>query len=125
MVSCISWFQTSPAFVIADADIIKQITASRVLFPKPSYGELAIYGPNLVCAEGKEWTRHRKIAYPAFAESTIQCAFESTVRIVHDMFLDWSHQGDRVVLSQTETTMKDVRTFGRQDYTAENASICS
>lgn len=89
---------------------MKKICAARTAFPKPSLSYLKLYGPSVVFSEGADyWTRHRRIAYPAFAESATRRAFEQTVRIVGDMFdVDWSRGGKRVVVEDTTTSMTDV-----------------
>lgn len=73
-ISIVTYFNTKARFLIADPNIIKQIGASRTLYPKPirMYKTLEIYGPNLVTSEGAVWTRHRKITSPAFSELNIQ-----------------------------------------------------
>lgn len=57
------------------ANIPQTISTARSTFMKPvrPYIPLNMYGNNLLSSEGHEWTRHRKVAAPAFrlAEKSI------------------------------------------------------
>ncbi|KAG9038533.1 hypothetical protein FRB95_000754 [Tulasnella sp. JGI-2019a] len=97
-------------FHIADASVVSQICMQRTAFPKPEamYSSLELYGPNVVAREGATWAQHRKITSPAFSEPMIHLAWEQTSRVVHDMFDDWSNQGDVVELHEIEEPMKQL-----------------
>ncbi|KAK0466887.1 cytochrome P450 [Desarmillaria tabescens] len=71
IVACVTAFPARIEFLIADATIVKDITAARVSFPKPvfMYRGLSIFGPNIVASEGDTWKKYRKISAPAFSDS--------------------------------------------------------
>lgn len=119
--SC-TWFNPSARIFVADPAIIKQICASRLLFPKPTYmyRYLEIYGTSVVTTDGPSWSRHRKIVAPAFAESNMTLAYEQTVRLVKEMLdADWGIQGERVVLPDVDTVFTEVCKAGSK----QNPSI--
>ncbi|KAG8981369.1 hypothetical protein FRB90_007302, partial [Tulasnella sp. 427] len=78
-------------YYVADAGAIKIVTGNRALFPKPAkmYAVLMLYGDNLVTTEGETWSRHRRLANPSFAETSIRYVWEQTIRILDQMFEDW------------------------------------
>jgi len=91
--SSVVFWNALPVFWISDADAIKGVYSSRVVFPKdveavgdfsPSVGDttveigffstvrqyepLEIYGQHLGSAEGADWKRYRSVANSAFNE---------------------------------------------------------
>ncbi|KAK7682022.1 hypothetical protein QCA50_014986 [Cerrena zonata] len=74
--------------MIADADILKTITGSRLKFPKAleTYGGLSFWGQNLVVSEGHEWKRFRKISAPAFSEPNNRLVWQETINVMQDLF---------------------------------------
>ena len=74
--------------LVADADIIKEITTTRVEhFPKPihQYGLVNIFGLNVVSTEASTWKRHRKIASAGFSERNNKLVFQETVKFTMEM----------------------------------------
>ncbi|KAE9395447.1 cytochrome P450 [Gymnopus androsaceus JB14] len=75
---------------LADAAAIKEVTASRIRFPKPvwRYGVLSFWGDNIVASEAEEWKRYRKVAAPAFSDKNNKLIWDETLRIMFDLFDD-------------------------------------
>jgi len=85
---------------LADADAIKEVSTSRVRFPKPveKYKVVAIFGSNIVASEGEEWKRYRTIAAPAFSERNTRLVWDETIRIMFDLFDNvWGDKPEIVV----------------------------
>ncbi|KZP12182.1 cytochrome P450 [Athelia psychrophila] len=81
--------------LVADADIIKEITSYRHRFPKPieQYKVLTFFGGNIVASEGEEWKKFRKIAAPAFSDRNNKLVWDETVLIIEDLFENgWGSQ---------------------------------
>ncbi|GJE97102.1 cytochrome P450 [Phanerochaete sordida] len=72
--------------VLADAAAIKEVTSSRLLFPKPPYPALRVWGGNIIASDGEEWKRHRKVSAPAFSEPNNRLVWTETVKIMLDLF---------------------------------------
>lgn len=73
--------------VVADPNIIKDITTSRARFPKAvhMYEALNFFGRNIISSEGEEWKKFRKICAPAFNDvSVIALLGKDTNRVVFD-----------------------------------------
>ncbi|KAH9953726.1 614/534 cytochrome P450 [Lactifluus volemus] len=86
--------------LLADADMIKEVTTSRARFPKnlQLYGVLAIFGPNIVASEGHEWKRYRKIAAPPFSEKNNKLVWDETVNVMLDLFSNvWGDKPEVIV----------------------------
>ncbi|KAG8929205.1 hypothetical protein FRC01_004694 [Tulasnella sp. 417] len=84
---------------VADPGAIKVMTSNRALFEKPieMYDLLMLYGDNLLTTEGETWNRHRRLANPSFAETSIRYVWEQTVRILDEIFDDWSETSSKVI----------------------------
>ncbi|TFK73973.1 cytochrome P450 [Pluteus cervinus] len=89
------WPQVQIGLTLANAAAVKEVTSSRARFPKPThdYRVLSFFGRNIVGSEGEEWKRYRKIAAPAFSERNNRMVWETSVKVVEDMFnLVWRDQ---------------------------------
>lgn len=75
-----------------NADAIRQITARREHFPKPteSYELLAIFGPNVVTTEGAVWRMHRKVTAASFNEKNAAHTFAESVNQAQSMVATWT-----------------------------------
>ncbi|KIJ36010.1 hypothetical protein M422DRAFT_261559 [Sphaerobolus stellatus SS14] len=83
------------AYKVADPDTIKQITGPRSPFRKPSelYGALSVFGPNIIASDGELWKKYKKIIAPAFTEGNNRLVWDTTVRVMLDLFEDvWGDQ---------------------------------
>ncbi|KAI0346597.1 cytochrome P450 [Trametopsis cervina] len=101
VISDVSVYPMRAAFFIADADVIREVSAARNRYPKPieMYGVLAFYGPNIVVSEAEEWKRYRKIANPGFSERNNRLVWEETQRTVLELFNEeW--RGQDVVVDE-------------------------
>ncbi|PBK63872.1 614/534 cytochrome P450 [Armillaria solidipes] len=87
IVACVTAFPARIEFLIADATIIKDVTASRALFPKPvsMFHRLSIFGPNIVASEGDTWRKYRKISAPAFSDRNNRLVWEESLKITEDL----------------------------------------
>ncbi|KAK7921411.1 hypothetical protein PG985_009433 [Apiospora marii] len=78
---------------VANEEIISKYKA----WPKPldHVAALGMYGPNVLTAEGEDWTRHKRIIGPCFNERISVLVWEETMRQVQDMldkvYADPSH----------------------------------
>ncbi|KAG8953494.1 hypothetical protein FRC04_002336 [Tulasnella sp. 424] len=91
---------------VADPAAIKFMTGNRVLFPKPieMYDLLMLYGDNLLTTEGETWSRHRRLANPSFAETSIRYVWEQTLRILDEMCDDWGEDSTKEIPHMAELT---------------------
>lgn len=82
------------------------MTGNRVLFPKPieMYDLLMLYGDNLLTTEGETWSRHRRLANPSFAETSIRYVWEQTLRILDEMCDDWGEDSTKEIPHMAELT---------------------
>lgn len=109
IISAVSLFpKTSATTLIADAATIKDITMHRARFPKPvkQYTALTFFGRNIVASEGDEWKRYRKISAPAFSEPNNRLVWDSTVKIMLDLFdNEWGRRDEIVFDHAVELTL--------------------
>ncbi|KAK0202482.1 cytochrome P450 [Desarmillaria ectypa] len=82
--ACVAAFPARIKFLIANATIVKDITATRVSFPKPilKYRMLSIFSPNIIASEGDTWKKYRKISAPAFSDV---CKILESLNITGDL----------------------------------------
>ncbi|PBK85291.1 cytochrome P450 [Armillaria gallica] len=87
IVACVTAFPARIEFLVADATIIKDITSSRTLFPKPvsMFQRLSIFGPNIVASEGDTWRKYRKISAPAFSDRNNRLVWDESLKITEDL----------------------------------------
>ncbi|KAK0241060.1 cytochrome P450 [Armillaria nabsnona] len=87
IVACVAAFPARIEFLIADATIVKDITAARVSFPKPltMYRMLSVFGLNIVASEGDTWKKYRKISAPAFSDRNNRLVWEQSLKITGDL----------------------------------------
>ncbi|KAJ7290741.1 hypothetical protein C8J57DRAFT_1611988 [Mycena rebaudengoi] len=95
-----SFRRTRILAMLADAAAIKDVTLSRVRFPKPvhQYKPIVFFGRNIVASEGDEWKRYRKVSAPAFSEKNNKLVWDETVKIMADMFNDRWNNTDEVTI---------------------------
>ncbi|KAK0184547.1 cytochrome P450 [Armillaria mellea] len=79
IVACVTAFPARIEFLVADTTIIKDITASRALFPKPvsMFQRLSIFGPNVVTSEGDTWRKYQKIKLLKIMENLINTVWKN------------------------------------------------
>ncbi|KAI0940039.1 hypothetical protein AcV5_001254 [Taiwanofungus camphoratus] len=102
------WPRTNMTYLVADADVLKEITGARARFPKwlYQYKILTFYGSNIVVTEDDEWKRQRKITAPAFSERNNRLVWDETVRIVMDLCNDvWRGQDEIVIDNIVDLTV--------------------
>ncbi|KAF5345431.1 hypothetical protein D9758_013618 [Tetrapyrgos nigripes] len=79
--------------LVADPSVAKQITSSRIHFPKPveKYGLLTVFGSNIVASEGNLWKKYRRICAPSFSERNNRLVWDTTMRAINGFFEseDW------------------------------------
>jgi hypothetical protein len=77
--------------ISADPAVITQITTRRNDFPKPLwiYEGIAMYGPNVVTSEGKEWRRHRKVVAAPFGEKNNRLVWRESIFQAGEMIRHW------------------------------------
>lgn len=95
-------------FKVADPETIKQITAPRAPFRKPAekYRPLSFFGANIVASDGAEWRKYKKIVAPAFSENNNKLIWDTSVRIMLDLFEDvWGDQKTVTVDHGAELTL--------------------
>lgn len=87
IVACVTAFPARIEFLVADATLIKDITSSRALFPKPvsMFQRLSIFGPNIVASEGDTWKKYRKISAPAFSDRNNRLVWDESLKITEDL----------------------------------------
>ncbi len=83
----------------ADADVISQIMARGVDFPKAShlYKTVDIYGENILAAEGETWRRHRKLMSPLFSEKNNQLVWKQTLECCDALLSSWTSEPDKII----------------------------
>lgn len=69
---------------------------------------VALYGQNVLTAEGKVWKKHRKITARAFNPKTIQMVHAETIQQTQEMLkcLQREYSDDEVVLERYVTISK-------------------
>ena len=79
---------------------------NRSNFPKPIelYEPISLFGRNIVASEHDEWSRHRKVTWPAFNERNSALVFQETTRIVLNLFQVWKEQGKGGVIAIPDVT---------------------
>ncbi|KAF7332987.1 Cytochrome P450 [Mycena venus] len=84
----ISLFPITTTLIVSDAAALKEITSSRLNYPKPvkQYENITFFGDNIVSSEGDEWKKFRKISAPAFSEKNFNLVWDETVKIMLDLF---------------------------------------
>ncbi|TFK37251.1 cytochrome P450 [Crucibulum laeve] len=103
-----AWPRGSTSLWLADADAIKEVTSSRVRFPKPvdMYAVLKVFGPNIVGSEFDEWKKFRRITAPAFSERNNKYVWDATVRVMMNVFENsWGWRDEITVDHATELTL--------------------
>ncbi|PNS15035.1 Tryprostatin B 6-hydroxylase [Sphaceloma murrayae] len=81
----------------ADPDVISQVGARRLDFPKETdshlYRRLTLFGSSIVTAEGEAWRRQRKIVAPSFSDRSNGLVFEESLRQAQFMLKSWTARG--------------------------------
>jgi len=93
----------------SNAELITQITARRLDFPKPvwRFTIVDIFGKSILTAEqGEEWKRHHKIVGPTFSEKSNRLVFEESLRQAEGMLSFWKDKSGDKGLS-AELRLKD------------------
>jgi cytochrome P450 len=92
----------------ADADVIAQIMARGVDFPKAShlYRTVDIYGENVIAAEGATWRRHRKLTSPLFSERNNQLVWKQTLELCQETLETWLSGQNRTIRTVAEDSMR-------------------
>lgn len=77
--------------LVADADVVGQMTTRRNDFPKPieRYAGVDIYGKNVVSTEGAYWRHHRKITSPPFTEKNNYLVWQESLHQAQSMMAGW------------------------------------
>jgi cytochrome P450 len=72
---------------VCDPHLFMEIKSQWEKFPKDveRMKAVAIYGSNVITAEGREWRKHRKITARAFSPRTVQIVLAETVRQTNEM----------------------------------------
>lgn len=114
----------------ADADVISQITARRIDFPKPTwlYKSIDIYDKNIVSSEGEPRSHYRKLASPALSEKNNQLVWAKTLNQASASLKYWvgNEKGDkgpiRTLGADTRRLTLNVITyagFGKQQHSED------
>ncbi|KAF2083231.1 cytochrome P450 monooxygenase-like protein [Saccharata proteae CBS 121410] len=76
---------------VADAEAVADICARRTDFQKPleRYGNVQLYGHNVVVSEGPTWRRHRKITAPSFSEKNNIIVWGESLRQAQSLLVHW------------------------------------
>lgn len=95
----------------ADAEVINQMTARRIDFPKPidMYGSVDIFGKNVVSTEGQIWRQHRKITSPPFTEKNNHMVWEESILQAQAMLKGWvgsNGEGNRTISTVATDAMR-------------------
>lgn len=69
------------------------------------FDELNMYGHNIVCSDGPQWAKYRKACASSFSEKNLQTVWDSTTRLMHEVFSNWSAE------SENEVRIPVIRTF--------------
>lgn len=77
--------------LVADADVLSQITTRRNDFPKPTeiYSSIDLFGKNVVSTEGAYWRHHRKITSPPFTEKNNHLVWQESLHQAQSMMTGW------------------------------------
>jgi cytochrome P450 len=75
----------------ANADLVKQIIASRDKFPKPCdiYRMLRLFGENVVTTDGNIWKTHRKATSASFHEKNSALVFREIIEQTNGLISTW------------------------------------
>ncbi|KAG8888134.1 hypothetical protein FRB98_008326 [Tulasnella sp. 332] len=81
-------------FMLANANLIRDVSAARTSFPKPvgDYEAVSMYGTNMIGAEGHDWARHRKACASSFSDRNSQLVWDSASQTMQEIFTSWSGQ---------------------------------
>ncbi|KAK0479259.1 cytochrome P450 [Armillaria novae-zelandiae] len=108
IVACVTAFPARIEFLVADATLIKDITSSCALFPKPvsMFQRLSIFGPNIVASEGDTWRKYRKISAPAFSDRNNRLVWDESLKITEDLIKTvWKNEDVVEVEHAVEVTL--------------------
>lgn len=49
-----------------------------------------MYGRNIICSEDQQWAKYRKACATSFNEKNLQYVWESSVRLMQEVFTSWA-----------------------------------
>uniref|UniRef100_A0A0D9WMT4 Cytochrome P450 n=2 Tax=Leersia perrieri TaxID=77586 RepID=A0A0D9WMT4_9ORYZ len=88
----VSWSGATPALVVGDYAMAKQILADRTgTYGKPDPGAVivALTGKGLVFVNGDDWSRHRRVVNPAFAMDKLRTMTKTMAECARLVIRTW------------------------------------
>lgn len=64
--NCFIWFGSTPAILISDQEMIKEILSKNYVFQKPSNPLTKLLAQGVAVYDADKWAKHRRLLNPAF-----------------------------------------------------------
>ncbi|XP_071905021.1 cytochrome P450 CYP72A219-like isoform X1 [Coffea arabica] len=86
------WFGPTPAVVIVDPNLMKEITQKVDVFPKPRLNAITkLLVQGVVTYEGEKWAKHRKLLNPAFHVEKLKLMLPAFYKSASEMVTKWEN----------------------------------